>query len=882
MGDRLKLAALAPAMLLVLVASVAWTLKSLYDAAFAQQERRLVESVATQAGLIESITRLLRQQDRAVSDSELLVRLRTLLLESAPPYENSALMDLVLLRRQDSSVEILLPRETAKASAPLFIDASAPCVEAAGLALSGHRGTTIGRDWRGVPVLAVYRPLSQLGLGVVGKIPLVEMRAPYLRAGAAAALFGTVLAALWLVVFRNVGMDYLLRHQDIENKYKVLFDTSVEGVAVLSEGVFEDCNQKLCELWGCKLDDIVGASVLDFSPGQQVRGEDSATLWEELSGAAAEAPRFRWRFRRKDGSLFDARVSLRSLELRGKATIIVSIRDISSQLLREDWVEQLSRAVEHSPASVVITDTAGNIEYVNPEFEKITGYTRGEVLGRNPRFLKSGLTDPKVYSDLWAALTSGREWHGEFLNRKKNGELYWESASLSPVFDHDGNISHFVGVNIDISERKEQERQLLRRAHQQAAVAELGQFALSGAEPGELISMVVAEAATGLEVPFAEFWERVSERDGNGGGGSLGHLILRGAWGWDSASVGRDTIEGGRGSQAGFALLGGSAVVVDDLASEHRFRPSPLLLERGIVSGVNVVVHGKDEALGVLSAHSSTKQMFDSQDVSFLEALAAVLASAIARKRAETQLAELNTGLEARIEERTQELQTAIKELDSFTSAVSHDLRQPLHNVNGFISLLAHDLRGQLDGRSVDYMARAQAGIAQMNQMITDLLQLSRVGKADLHRRPVDLGALAEEIADELREKDPGRDVGFSIASGLETDGDEGLLRVLLQNLIGNAWKFSSKCDKACIEVGMERAEAGATVYFVSDNGSGFSMNYADKLFKPFQRLHSAEEFEGSGVGLATAARVVARHGGRIWCDAEPGEGATFFFTLGP
>ncbi len=235
------------------------------------------------------------------------------------------------------------------------------------------------------------------------------------------------------------------------------------------------------------------------------------------------------------------------------------------------------------------------------------------------------------------------------------------------------------------------------------------------------------------------------------------------------------------------------------------------------------------------------------------------------------------------LEEANRELAATNRELEAFSYSVSHDLRAPLRSIEGFSQILLEDHSGALDEEGRGYLGRVRAGSMRMALLIDGLLDLSRVTRSTLRRQRVDLSALAREIASELENSQPERAAEFIVAEGLVADGDPRLLRLALENLLSNAWKFTRKGPRARIEFGAQR-EAGpgllAPVYYVRDNGAGFEMEYSDKLFGAFQRLHSAEEFEGTGIGLATVARIVHRHGGRVWAEGEVGKGATFFFTL--
>ncbi len=249
-------------------------------------------------------------------------------------------------------------------------------------------------------------------------------------------------------------------------------------------------------------------------------------------------------------------------------------------------------------------------------------------------------------------------------------------------------------------------------------------------------------------------------------------------------------------------------------------------------------------------------------------------------REAEAEVRTLNAELEARVALRTAELERVNKNLQALTYSVAHDLRTPLRALSGFSAALVEDYGDRLDETGRGYAGSIMAASERMAALIDDLLVLSRVSRAGMNLQPVDLSAEAAAIAGELRSRDPGRQVRFIVEDGIRVTADRSLIRTVVQNLLENAWKFTAHRDGAVIEFATAAAEDGGVCYCVRDTGAGFDPAYAAKLFEPFERLHDAAEFPGAGIGLASVARIIERHGGRTWAQGAVGQGATFYFTL--
>jgi light-regulated signal transduction histidine kinase (bacteriophytochrome) len=283
----------------------------------------------------------------------------------------------------------------------------------------------------------------------------------------------------------------------------------------------------------------------------------------------------------------------------------------------------------------------------------------------------------------------------------------------------------------------------------------------------------------------------------------------------------------------------------------------------------------------VIDDQGGSRRQFTEQDRTSLFLLAVQAAIAVQNAQLYAQVQRDAEELEHKVEERTQELQAANADLEAFAYSVSHDLHTPLIGIDGFSHLLLTRYRTVLDAQGQEYLQRVRVATRHMMERINALLTLARLSHHTIAVEAVDLSALAHAVANDLRQREPDRPAEIHIQKELVVHGDPRLLRALVENLLGNAWKFTTRRGPARIEVGRRFDEANEAVYFVRDNGAGFDMTYADKLFGAFERFHASDEFPGTGIGLATVKRIVQRHGGRVWAEGAVDGGATFFFTIG-
>jgi signal transduction histidine kinase len=323
---------------------------------------------------------------------------------------------------------------------------------------------------------------------------------------------------------------------------------------------------------------------------------------------------------------------------------------------------------------------------------------------------------------------------------------------------------------------------------------------------------------------------------------------------------------------SGWAMTHGRATAIKDIYADERI-PHDAYRATFVKSLVMAPIRAEN-SLGAIGIYWGSRHAATDTEVELLQALASSTSVAM-----ENVL--LYRDLEHRVTERTEQLAAANRELETFAYSVSHDLQAPLRHITSYSELLAKEHPEALDEESRAWLGRIHAAARHMTQLIQALLRLSHFTRVELHSGRVDLSRIAREQIALLRDESPERGATIEIADGLEVEGDEELLRIVLQNLLANAWKFTGRRGTARIAFGAQQQPDGTPAYFVRDNGAGFDTSYADKLFGPFQRFHSAKDFPGTGIGLATVKRIVHRHGGNVWAEAAMNEGATFLFTLG-
>jgi signal transduction histidine kinase len=421
----------------------------------------------------------------------------------------------------------------------------------------------------------------------------------------------------------------------------------------------------------------------------------------------------------------------------------------------------------------------------------------------------------------------------------------------------------------DVSEDVRAEETLRRRAQELAALNAIGQQVSSSLSVQQVIQAALDEILPPLNPDLALFFLRQGD-----------DLVLQGVAPTGSPYSHSETPVHRVGEcLCGLAVHEGRPIYAKDVQEDPRCTWMECKTA-GICSFVALPLRSGDEIIGILGLASGSPRDF-SERAAFLETLADQVATGLQNALLHQEVRRYASHLEQRVAERTAQLKAVNEELEAFAYSVSHDLRAPLRSIDGFGQALLEDYEVILDAIGQNYLQRVCAASQRMGQLIDDMLTLSRLTRREMHQEENDLSSLARGIARELEEMDPGREVEFNIAEGITAHGDPGLLRVVMENLLGNAWKFTAKHPQARIEFGVVESD-GRPTYYVRDDGAGFDMAYADKLFGAFQRLHRMQEFEGSGIGLATVQRIVHRHGGRVWAEGAVEQGATFYFQLDP
>ena len=541
--------------------------------------------------------------------------------------------------------------------------------------------------------------------------------------------------------------------------------------------------------------------------------------------------------------------------------------------------EQYRLLTENIKDVVWILDTETMyFRYVSPSVERLRGYTSEEII-REPidhaltieasENLKN-LIRNRVEAFLTGEVSPDHFYADDLEQPCKDGSNVWTEAVTTYYINPENGHVEVRGVTRDISSRKKIERELLASEDRMARILETvpdgilmldasGQITFANPEAEKILGLNVRGITERLyndpawkitTVDGVAFLEK-----------QLPFFLVK----QTNAPVSgiEQVIEHPDGQQTTLSI---NAVPLHDALNNFI----------GMIATLTNITERKKAEKQVLAVQTELKELLNISDQSRL-ALLSVLED---QKKVEDKIRLLNIDLEQRVLDRTAQLEAANQELEAFSYSVSHDLRAPLRALDGFSSALMMDYKDQLDDQGVHYLNRIKDASQRMGQLIEDLLNLSRVTRQDFSRTKVNLSEIVNTICGELQERESNRKIKLEIEEGIFVMADFKLIKIAMENLLQNAFKFTGKLDQAIIRFGVKKSD-NKKIYFISDNGVGFNMAYAEKLFSPFQRLHGMNEFPGTGIGLVTVQRIITRHGGRIWPEAIENQGVTFYFTIG-
>ncbi len=489
----------------------------------------------------------------------------------------------------------------------------------------------------------------------------------------------------------------------------------------------------------------------------------------------------------------------------------------------------LAAIVDSSDEAIVGKDLRGQVVSWNSGAERMFGYTPAEMVGQSIRRLISP-DRPEEEARILEEVKQGTIRHYETIRIHKDGRPIEVSLTLSPIRNAGGEIIGVSSISRDITERKRVERALVESQGRLSGVIGSAMDAIVSVDAGQRVTLFNAAAETMFRCPVAE---------------ALGQPLDR--------FIPTRFREAHRAHVAKFGETGVTSRAMGHLQPLAGLRADGE--EFPIEASISQIEVGGQQIYTV------------------------ILRDITERKQAEEQILRLNAELEQRVQARTAELTATNKELESFTYSVAHDLRAPLRHMDAFAKILQEDFAAALPAQAQQYIEKIRRGSRNMSLLVDDLLNLARVGRQELQCQPIALGGLVNQVVADLQGETSGRSIEWRIQPLPTVECDSGLIRQVFANLLSNALKYTRPRPCAIIEVGCLKRD-GDTALFVRDNGVGFSMKYADKLFGLFQRLHRSEDFEGTGVGLATVDRIVRKHGGSVWAEGVVGKGATFYFTL--
>lgn len=536
--------------------------------------------------------------------------------------------------------------------------------------------------------------------------------------------------------------------------------------------------------------------------------------------------------------------------------------------------QRFKHLVDGAQAGICVADTAGTITYANQRLADLLGYQTGALLGRPIGDIVDPSSRPAALR-LFADGLKGPTERRDLRFCRQDGSALWVLASAGPIADRDGQVDGAVAMLTDITERKGVEERLRRSAERLTLLHDMDQAILAARSPADVGRAALARLR---RIVPCDHCAIILFDDAHDGArliaGSAGTTPL------SAETLPLDSLRAAPGSRRDAVQHVGDLRTVD--------HPAPFaqhLRDEGLRSFLAVPLLVDAEPIGLMTFAATAVNTFDDEHRDIALEAAAPIGAAMQYTQLSASLTEQTADLERRLADRGTSLRAAGAELETVLHAIAHDLRPPLRHIGGFAQLLLDETGPSGDPALRHYAGRIHTSVSRMATLVGDILRLSRVNRQDLIRRPIDLGALVEEIAGQLQnhcdDAGHGRLVQWQVESLPTVDADPVLARLAVTEVLGNAVKFSGPREHAIIGVRAIHRE-GQPGIAVQDNGVGFNMSHASKLFSVFQRLHRAEEFDGNGTGLALVQRIVQRHGGQVWAEGQEGAGATVYLTFGP
>jgi PAS domain S-box-containing protein len=761
------------------------------------------------------------------------------LIQSWPVPSETA--ETLLVRKEDNDVLFLNElRHRKKTALNLRIPLSLQELPAA-MAIRGTEGVVEGKDYRNIPVLAAVRAVPETPWFIVSKI---DEREVFSALKKRAAFIGIIVCVL--VLASGLVVLLLWRHQAAES-YRKQYEAEHErqlyaeryehltkyanDIILLADstGNIVDVNERAVGIYGYDRDEIVRLNIRDLrSPETKRLLNGQLKEVEEHNGMIFET-----QHQRKDGTVFPVEVSSRIIDLSGKQYYQSIIRDITKRKRAEKALheseEQFRAMFEVASIGIAQADIrTGQWIRVNQKMCEITGYSADEMLKmRIPE-----ITHPEDRQRDWEAFQ--QVVHGETPDYRlekrylrKDGSLVWVNVNMTVIRDPDGQPVRSIATIEDISERKRIEEKL---HYHEALLKETGELAKVGG------------------------WE-------------FDAISFKGTWTEEVARIHDLEPDVETNAELGLSFYQGEyRIAIEKAVKEAIELGKPYDLELAMVTAKGNHKWVRTIGYPIMDNGKVVKVRGSFQDIT-------------ERKQKEEEIRKLNAELEQRVSDRTSQLEAANKEREAFAYSVSHDLRAPLRAIDGFSKFVLEDYADRLDDEGKRLLKIIRTNTQKMDQLITDILGLSRVSRTEMRWTRIDMTTLVNSVYQELAPPEIQEKFVFSVSALPDAFGDPVLILQVWDNLIANAMKYTMPKKERRIEIG-GRVENGMNIYYIRDTGVGFNPDYTHKLFSLFQRLHSEKDFEGTGVGLAIVQRVIFRHGGKVWAEGKVNEGATFWFSI--